>query len=307
MKLIRFLYILIYKAFTSDLSARKAKVVCSEVEEEIVKPVLGNDTLIEVGDGIDMEPMTGEGKGSNFYGFLQRDNSQLITNRSGVYTITNLIDNKCYIGSSVRLGKRYVDHRSSLRDGNHKNSYLQNAFIKYGSDSFIFKIIEYCERDEVIEREQYWIDNYKKEDIYNFSLIAGKSTFGIKKLPHQTRLGHTHSEKTREKLKNSARLRDNSNYKGKKAGKSWNRGTKGLMKVNITSFKPQQFSIFSINENILYKGEGIAAFTREKKLTQQSIRQVLNGERAVFQGWTNALVGFNYKVINWTKQKQVSE
>lgn len=71
MRLIIFLYNLIYKAFTGDLSACNEKVVCSEVKEEIVQREIQEgivEGIQEVGDydeffdGMCYEPLTGESK-----------------------------------------------------------------------------------------------------------------------------------------------------------------------------------------------------------------------------------------------------
>ena len=80
MKLIRFLYILIYKAFTSDLSARKVKVVYSEVEEEIVQRE-GQEGVMERSEedyleGFCYEPQTGESKN------VRKRKSKQVTNYS---------------------------------------------------------------------------------------------------------------------------------------------------------------------------------------------------------------------------------
>jgi group I intron endonuclease len=44
-------------------------------------------------------------------------------------------------------------------------------------DDLIFSIIEYCPKDKLIEREQYWIDTLKPE--FNICKIAG-FTLGVK-------------------------------------------------------------------------------------------------------------------------------
>ena len=63
----------------------------------------------------------------------------------GVYSIINLVNNKMYIGStrtSFRI--RFIHHKNKLIKGTHKNSYMQHAFNKYGTDKFEFRIIEIC-------------------------------------------------------------------------------------------------------------------------------------------------------------------
>lgn len=45
----------------------------------------------------------------------------------GVYKITNLINSKFYIGSSVNIGQRWFKHKALLRHNKHENPKLQNA------------------------------------------------------------------------------------------------------------------------------------------------------------------------------------
>ena len=62
--------------------------------------------------------------------------------KPGVYVIENLMNNKVYIGSSImRIKKRIEHHISMLRAGKHKNTYLQNAFNKYGETIFCASVI----------------------------------------------------------------------------------------------------------------------------------------------------------------------
>jgi hypothetical protein len=93
--------------------------------------------------------------------------------KPGVYVIKNLINNKIYIGSSVmRVIKRIEHHISMLRANKHKNAYLQNAFNKYGETNFCVSIIENTEKHNTLEKEQYWINQYNFNDLYNINPIA---------------------------------------------------------------------------------------------------------------------------------------
>lgn len=90
----------------------------------------------------------------------------------GIYKITNLINNKIYIGSTVNFNKRKLEHFSM---SNKCSKLLLKAFKKYGVNNFIFEIIEYCEKDKLYELEQKWFDYYKpwhKQKGYNISKIA---------------------------------------------------------------------------------------------------------------------------------------
>jgi group I intron endonuclease len=109
---------------------------------------------------------------------------------SGVYQFLNIVNNKRYVGSSTELDRRRKCHIEDLRRGIHPNSKFQRAWDKYGEDKFVFSIIEHCEKDKLVEREQHWIDKtkcYLTEFGYNlcrtaFSMLGFKFSEESRKL-----------------------------------------------------------------------------------------------------------------------------
>lgn len=111
----------------------------------------------------------------------------------GIYKITNTINGKFYIGSSVQITRRLSGHISQLNKNCHVNRHLQSAWNQYGQDSFIFERIERVkDKSRLIEREQYYLDtllhaqDYIKENDsrflelgYNLNPVAG-SNLGVK-------------------------------------------------------------------------------------------------------------------------------
>lgn len=101
--------------------------------------------------------------------------------KSGIYKITNITNNKIYIGSSVNIKQRFAFHLSGLKLNKHPSKHLQSAWNKYGEQAFVFEVIEYCEKEKLIEREQCWIDFtkcYDRKIGYNTRKIAD-SNVGI--------------------------------------------------------------------------------------------------------------------------------
>lgn len=91
---------------------------------------------------------------------------------SVIYKITNIENSKKYIGSSVNYKNRKQEHFRDLLLNKHHSAALQRAYNKYGKDNFLFEIIEYVpNKNELISREQYYIDTLKPE--YNCCKIAG--------------------------------------------------------------------------------------------------------------------------------------
>jgi hypothetical protein len=96
--------------------------------------------------------------------------------RAGIYQIICRINGKRYIGSASNLIKRCSKHRSDLRLGKHENGRLMNAYRKYGEDVFRFGVLEFVDGDNLLEREQAWLDSEHTHDDtigFNIGAIAG--------------------------------------------------------------------------------------------------------------------------------------
>lgn len=89
----------------------------------------------------------------------------------GIYKITNLVNQKSYIGQSRRIEVRWKEEQAASQNVNSVayNYLLSRAFRKYGLDNFSFEIIEVCNKEELNDREKYWIKYYHSfgSDGYN--------------------------------------------------------------------------------------------------------------------------------------------
>ena len=86
-----------------------------------------------------------------------------LNEKSGIYMITNTKSNKRYIGSSKNLYIRLLTHRRLLLKNNHYNNHLQNSFNANIIEDFIISVLEFCEEENLIKREQFFIDMLKPE------------------------------------------------------------------------------------------------------------------------------------------------
>ena len=98
---------------------------------------------------------------------------------SGIYKITNKINNKVYIGQSVNIEERWDYHKAVC----HWNSQsaLYRAFKKYGIENFDFQVIEKVPpiKEQLNEREIYWIKYYDAcKNGYN--LTKGGDSFSLR-------------------------------------------------------------------------------------------------------------------------------
>ena len=81
---------------------------------------------------------------------------------------------KIYIGQSRNIYKRWYQHTYTLNSKQHRNSYLQRAWNKYGQDSFKFEVIDKCNIDTLDDKEQYYIQKFNSMDKdYGFNLDSG--------------------------------------------------------------------------------------------------------------------------------------
>ena len=89
----------------------------------------------------------------------------------GVYKITNIENEKFYVGSSKDIYERWNQHRIALNNNEHGNKYLQNAWNKHGSNNFSFDIIEECAPDIQFEREQRYLDELNPFDDNGYNIV----------------------------------------------------------------------------------------------------------------------------------------
>lgn len=103
-----------------------------------------------------------------------------------VYRIVCHATGDCYVGSSSYVMSRKSAHFQMLRNDNHENQHLQAAWNKYGGEeSFSFEILERCEGEACIEREQYWIDTLKPQ--YNIRKTAEMSGLPFDRSPEASK------------------------------------------------------------------------------------------------------------------------
>lgn len=87
---------------------------------------------------------------------VYRPNNQL--RRPGIYSITNTVTGRKYIGSTNNIYKRLCTHRNNLISGNGPTRALQQDYDKLGKDSFAFDVVEFVKDSDydLTEREQFY-------------------------------------------------------------------------------------------------------------------------------------------------------
>ena len=122
---------------------------------------------------------------------------------TGIYKIINKVNGKYYVGSSVDGWKRWKQHQKRLNEGKHDNDHLQNAWYKYGKESFYFVMVEKTERNFLSQIEDKYLLIAKEEPdkSYNLNFRArgnGLSEQSKMKLSNSL-MGRKLKSKTKEK------------------------------------------------------------------------------------------------------------
>lgn len=88
---------------------------------------------------------------------------------SGIYSITNILNNHVYVGMAQNIQHRWKQHKNNYLNENCKeyNKALYKAFRKYGIVNFSFTVLEYCEKEKLRSKELYWIEKLNALQYYN--------------------------------------------------------------------------------------------------------------------------------------------
>jgi group I intron endonuclease len=172
-----------------------------------------------------------------------------------VYMIQNIVNEKVYIGATKDLMVRWKHHRLALSKNRHYNFHLQSAWNMYGEQNFRLAILERIEDIAILsDREKYWICKFQSsinQSGYNFldyqeypnkpkrfsEEIRLRMSLAKKGKP-SNRKNYRHSEETKKKISEKAKLRKNWYWTGKKMSpeacrniglakkgqKAWNKG-----------------------------------------------------------------------------------
>lgn len=131
--------------------------------------------------------------------------------KTGIYKITNVITGKVYIGSTTNFKNRWSSHICRLKNNTHHSIKLQNSVNKHNIENFKFEVLEECAKELLIEREQYWINEF---DSFNNGYNSRPNADGRGEINEITRqklsfvhTGKKMSEESKKKMSNSKKGR----------------------------------------------------------------------------------------------------
>lgn len=216
-----------------------------------------------------------------------------IPSTSGIYRITCSVTGLFYIGSAVNLCQRRYDHFKTLRRNIHRNPKLQNAWNKYGEESFTFEVIELVLIPFLIIQEQYWLDKLKPfgKKGFNIARIAG-SSLGQKRSPEACKnmsdaqrgkpssfKGKKRSPETIEKLRISHRGQTPHN-RGKETPLEIRE------KIRLGRVSSMKTLIVTAPDGTEYLVIGVGKFCKEHGLIRHHLIGCAKGIAKYHKGWT---------------------
>lgn len=239
----------------------------------------------------------------------------MVENNSGIYKWTNLVNGKIYIGQSSNLKKR----KSRFLNFNleYSGEYINNSRLKYPSGEYWkYDIIEYCNVEELDNRETYYINLYNSTDkSIGYNLCKGgngtrgfspwnkglKWTDDIKNKISETLKGTTSwckgltfSKDYRNKLSESHKGKKHTDEQKKKISESI-KGEKSYMygkpkseeiknKIRLTKSK----KVYQIEKGtgiIIKEWESATQASKELKITKSGINECCNNKRKTAGGF----------------------
>lgn len=96
-----------------------------------------------------------------------------VTDKTGIYKITNIKTKECYIGQAANIKDRWVEHaKCGLGIDTPAGNKLYKAIQEFGLWNFSFEVLEECPREQLNEKEKYYIDLYSSYD-YGYNSTRG--------------------------------------------------------------------------------------------------------------------------------------
>jgi group I intron endonuclease len=191
----------------------------------------------------------------------------------GIYAIKNKFNNKLYIGQSVSIKGRWMNHKSDLVRGRHPNKHLLKSYKKYGEDCFEFLILENCLKRDLGKKEEEWIRKFPKKQLYNINynivdLNGEKNPF----------FGKKHKKKSKKKMS----IWKKQNYIGAKNpnfGKKWTKEqkTKNVLKNSNTKLKKSD--VLEIKKLLLDGKLEDKEIAKKFKIGRSVVTRISNGTR----------------------------
>lgn len=174
--------------------------------------------------------------------------------KSGIYTITNIINNKMYVGLAGDFYHRFQYHFGEFIKNRHNNTHLQRAVNKYGIENFKFEILEECDKRFLFSQEHYWAT----------MLNVHNKNYGYNDKPTHPDNRGTHSQEAKNKMTN--------NRTGIKFSKEAKKNMSKLQRARHN----KAIIVFNEKSELIGEYDYYLDFIEEFNLPMNSVRKVLD-------------------------------
>lgn len=143
------------------------------------------------------------------------------TKTSGIYAIYCSANDKIYIGQSLSISRRWVDHKALLRKKKSKNIHLQRCWDLYGPDFFLFFVVEHCDKDSLTEREGFYLSILNHDSILNLDSVSDSFQCTDEHRKRMSEAAKNRSPEAQSRISEAV-------SKAKRGKPAWNKGLTGI-------------------------------------------------------------------------------
>lgn len=185
-------------------------------------------------------------RGKNYLYIIYKCKGGIILKKS-IYKITNKINNKCYIGQTNNVKRRFAEHLhwdAPYRQREEGHKVLYRAFEKYGIENFSFQVLE-TDILNYDEREQYWIKYYDSLVPNGYNITPGGSAPPV--LKGEANPITKHSDDVVEKVKQMLKT---TNKTLEEISQETGYSDSGIRRINAGILRHDDNEVYPLRENI---------------------------------------------------------
>lgn len=224
-----------------------------------------------------------------------------LANKAGIYCIENITNQHKYVGSASSLRTRKNRHFHDLNRQKHHSVYLQRAWNKYGSNNFIFYVLEFIDNnDDTLKKvEQKYLDSIRPE--YNMSNEAARNKPSLDGLRRREKILSkeyiiTKPDGTEIEIKNLRKfcLDNKLNEDAMSRVSSGKQGNYMRWKVKRKNNPFPEFKYKTImrlkrkvkKDGTIYVFDDLIEFCKNRGISPASMQKILSGHRKEINGFT---------------------